>query len=491
MNKPVSACSRRAFIKKNVWNCTGLAIGMTLPVCVSHGASNTGAPTIFDAIQPPAAVGAVNSSVDIHADGLKIAVFDVDATPPVGSLLAYDQMATAWDLGLRAKGLVLTGAGDPIVLCAIDWIGIANESQDAFKQTLANAVRTVPERVVVHSLHQHDAPICDFGAEKMLKAMGIAPESFDGAFARELLGRLEKAAKESLDQQRPLTDISLGKAPVFEVASNRRIVKDGKAGPLRSTACKDPDLRNEPEGLIDPDVTLIGFWDGEQPVAVMTFYATHPQSYYLTKIANPDFPGVARFYRQLSMPEALHIHFTGAGGNIGAGKYNDGSPINRLILAGRLADGMERAWKNSVKRPVTAGEIAWKTVPVALPVAHEKVRDVEKQIKTAPMRFRTNNMSMIVWAKRVLSGKTIDIACLNIGQAKVLFMPGELFVEYQLAAKALRPDLAVSMAAYGDFGPFYIGTKKAYSEGGYEIESSPLTPEVEEVLMKAIHQLMD
>src|SRR5690606_5208993 len=64
---------------------------------------------------------------------LQIATFDVDAAPPVGDPLTYDSTANGWDLGLRAKGIVLTGAGQPIVLCAVDWIGIANESQDAFK----------------------------------------------------------------------------------------------------------------------------------------------------------------------------------------------------------------------------------------------------------------------------------------------------------------------------------------------------------------------
>ena len=44
-------------------------------------------------------------------------------------------------------------------------------------------------------------------------------------------------------------------------------------------------------------------------------------------------------------------------------------------------------------------------------------------------------------------------------------MPGELFVEYQLAAKAERKDLFVAMAAYGDYGPYYIGTAVAYTEG--------------------------
>ena len=71
--------------------------------------------------------------------GLSVAVFDVDATPPVGSLLAYDRMEKRDDLGLRAKGIVLSGSGLPIVLCAVDWIGIGNESQDAFKARLAKA----------------------------------------------------------------------------------------------------------------------------------------------------------------------------------------------------------------------------------------------------------------------------------------------------------------------------------------------------------------
>ena len=463
--------SRREFIKKNAYGCAGMVLGTAIPATVKA-----------EAIFFPAKEKA--------GDTLQISVFDIDATPPVGSYLTYDQMDGTWDMGLRAKGLVLTGAGDPIVLCAIDWIGISNESQDAFKTTLANAVRTNPKRVAVHTLHQHDAPICDFSAEKMLHEMGIAPMSFESSFARDFLTRLGKAVEDSLNELRPVTNISIGKAPVYEVASNRRIVNDGKVGTMRGTTCKDPVLRNEPEGLIDPNVTLIGLWEGEKPLAVMTFYATHPQSYYLTKIANPDFPGVARFYRQLAVPGALHIHFNGAGGNIGAGKYNDGSHENRMILAERLANGMERAWANSVKIPVTASDVSWTTESVAFPVADEVIRQAESQVETSDMRFLSNNMPKIVWAKRAQAGATIDIGCLTVGKARVLFVPGELFVEYQLAAKAFRPDLAVSMAAYGDYGPFYIGTKEAYSQGGYEITSSPVTEDSEDILMNVFRKLL-
>src|SRR5438128_2720063 len=82
--------------------------------------------------------------------GLKIATFDIDATPPTGSMMAYDKVLRRDDLPLRCRGVVLLGAGDPIVLCALDWLGIANGSQDAFRDALAKAVGTSRERVAVH-----------------------------------------------------------------------------------------------------------------------------------------------------------------------------------------------------------------------------------------------------------------------------------------------------------------------------------------------------
>ena len=76
--------------------------------------------------------------------GLRLARFDVDATPPVGSHLAYDPVTNAWDMTLVARGVVLLGVGQPIVLCAVDWIGIANEGHDAFRIATATAAGTVP-----------------------------------------------------------------------------------------------------------------------------------------------------------------------------------------------------------------------------------------------------------------------------------------------------------------------------------------------------------
>src|SRR5947207_2075766 len=292
--------------------------------------------------------------------GLRLATFDIDVTPPVGSQMAYDPVTNTWDLGLRARGVVLLGAGDPIVLCAVDWIGIANEGHDAFRSALARAAGTSPSRVAVHTLHQHDAPDCDFSAERILKDAGMDARQYAGDFQRQVIANLETAVHEALPRAQAVTHLGLGVARVDKVASNRRVLgPDGKVRGVRYTACTDPDLRAAPEGTIDPIVSLVSFWNGDQPVAVLSYYATHPQSYYRTGIPNPDFPGVARFLRQLAVPSALHVHFNGAGGNIGAGKYNDGSPENRRILAERLAAGMRRAWQSTKREPLKPDLVSW------------------------------------------------------------------------------------------------------------------------------------
>jgi hypothetical protein len=427
---------------------------------------------------------------------LRLAVFDIDATPPVNSWMAYDRVTNTWDLGLRARGVVLLGAQEPIVLCAIDWIGLANDGHDEFVRRLAVAAGTSPKRVAVHALHQHDAPDCDFSAEKILKDAGIDARQFEGAFQRQVLSNLTEAVRRSLAAAQPVTHLGLGEAIVSEVASNRRIFgPDGKVRAVRYTSCKDPELRAAPEGTIDPVVSLVSFWNGDKPVAVLSYYATHPQSYYRTGIPNPDFPGMARFQRQLAVPAALHVHFNGAGGNIGAGKYNDGAPVNRMILASRLADGMARAWDRTKREPIEARDVQWLVEPVALPPAKHLteqtlLQEISNRDANPPSQ---GSASRLAWLRRCQAGHNLELSCLKLGRARILHLPGESFVEYQLAAKAARPDLFVAMAAYGDYAPWYIGTAAAYKEGGYETDpkSSNVAPETEQVLIGGIKKLLN
>lgn len=421
--------------------------------------------------------------------GLKLLTFDVDATPPVGSELTYQRMEASWGLSLRARGVVLLGVGDPVVLCAVDWIGIANESQDAFKEALSAAAGTTPDRVEVHTVHQHDAPICDFTSEKILLEKGMEPGPFEGSFQRQVIATVASRIAATLDQARPVTAVGFGSARVHRVASNRTVrLRDGTVG-TRYSSEKRPDYQGLPRGLVDPELSLVSFWDGDEPLAALSFYATHPQSYYRTKTANPDFPGVARMMRDLADPDVLHVHFNGAGGNVAAGKYNDGSHKMRRILSRRLERAMRRAWRRTRRAEIES--VRWETEPLLLP-ANDKIAVLEDSLVTLARGPLTNSAGTLGWYRRRAEGRTINAACLAVNDdIRVLFMPGELFVEYQLAAKKMRPLQHVAMAAYGDYGPFYIGTRAAYETDCYEVRSSPVTAEAEDYILDKLAALLD
>jgi hypothetical protein len=430
-----------------------------------------------------------------QVEALRVGVFDVDASPPVGSPLAYDP-CDGVAMPLRAKGIVLLGSGQPIVLCAVDWIGIANDGYIQWRTSIAKAVNTDPHRVSIHTLHQHDAPVCDLSAEALLAQRGLSGLLFDVKFVQQTISRVAAAAAAAKQQATVVTHVGIGQAEVEKVASNRRILgADGKVRATRYTACADPELRAEPEGIIDAQLKTISLWNDDQPTVVMTYFATHPQSYYRRGIANPDFPGMARFLRQVTLNGLPHVHFNGAGGNIGAGKYNDGSPENRQVLAQRMANGMAAAWQVTERFPLNAADVEWRVRGIAIePAPHldeaKLLAILDEESSTAV--DRGNRAADLAWLRRCQHHDTVDVSCLKIGKASILHLPGEAVVEYQLAAQQMQPDQFVAVAAYGDYGTGYICLEEHYGQGGYEDSprASRVSPKTEHTLKEAIRDVL-
>jgi len=428
---------------------------------------------------------------------LKIALFQADITPALGSPLCHGNVKPAEEIvdPLTARGIILLTDKRPIVVCALDWVRISNGGYDAWVEALARAAGTSKDRVSVHVVHQHDAPGIDFSVEELLAAHGLSGRMFDPVAARQAIERTAQAAAEALKQPRRVTHVGCGLGKVEKVASSRRILgPDGKCVMTRSSSCRKPEAVAAPEGTIDPYLRLLSFWDGDRPLAAIHYYACHPQSYYGKGGVSADFPGLARAARERALPGVAQIYFNGAGGTVACGKYNDGSPENRPVLAARLEAGMKAAWEATKRTPIAAADVAWDTRLVQLPIRPsldegKSLRDLEDT--SLPVQKRIYGARFVTWIRRVKSQQPIQLSCLRIGPALVLHMPGELMVDYQLAAQAMRPDAFVCMAAYGEGGPGYVCTKVAYSQGGYESSwVSMVAPEVEDVLMPAMRQLL-
>lgn len=436
---------------------------------------------------------------------IRLGTFNVDASPPIGTMMAYDATVQV-QTPLRCSGVVLLSDSKPIVLCSVDWIGISNDAMDFFRDRLAGAAGTSRDRVAIHAIHQHDAPAADFANEALLRAAGAPNVPFDGSSSRRIMEAAAVAVTDAVENAKPISHVGTAEAEVHGVASNRRVMgPDGKVLHIRWSAVKDETVRDFPEGVIDPKLKLVTFWDGDRAVAALSYYATHPQSYYRTGKANPDFPGLARNQSE-QVQGVPHIHFNGAGGNITAGKYNDGSPENRQVLADRLAGAFRRAWATTQKQPLDSTSLDWKTTPVLLPPGEsivpkeldnnyakaESLLLTQLQDSSLSTPSRYNIANKLLFLRRYVNKVPIDLSLLQLGGVRLLHMPGELFVEYQLAAQKMAPESFVCMAAYGEYSPFYIGTSVSYEEGGYETSSSAtmVGPEAETILMSAMAGLL-
>jgi hypothetical protein len=417
-----------------------------------------------------------------------LATFGCDVTPPIGHPLCggWIEPVRGVDDSLRALGIVLLGMGRPVVLCAVDWCGIRNEAHQMWREALARATHTVPENVALHSLHAHDAPFADVEAERVVEGVPGAPPSLDLKFFARTVERTAEAARAALARTVCFTHLGVGQARVEQVASNRRLLgDDGKVKYWRGSSTRDNEARAQPEGLIDPWLKSLSFWDGPRPLAALSYYATHPMSYYGRGQVSSDFCGLARQERQ------KQLYFTGCAGNIAAGKYNDGAAENRPVLRDRMVGAMAAAWQATVRQPVEGWE--WRVEPVKLPPRTEKSFSAEERRKVLEnpkesKARRGNAAFQLSWLKRI--DRPIDVTCLDFGKALVVHLPGEPFVEYQLYTQGQRQDAFVCVAGYGDGGPGYLPTAKAYFEGGYETTVALAAQASEGLLQAAIAKVL-
>ncbi len=433
----------------------------------------------------------------LSGEELRLSTFNADVTPPIGSPLCFNfiKPAAKVEEPLTARGIILFSEEKPIVLCVADFVVVANASHDAWRQALAEAAGTTPDRVAMHVIHNHDSPGYDISASAELEKQDLVDViSLRDAHDRAIADTAA-AVRLALRSSSPVTHIGTGTGTVEKFASNRRILgPDGKLVLARMSSCRNEEAIAKPEGTIDPELNLISFWSGDTALAALTFYASHPQSYYGRGGMTPDTVGLARNQRSKETG-TLHIHFDGAGGNVAAGKYNNGSPEAREALVDRAHAGMTQAWETQKRSVITPTDLSWSVAPTQLPwngsySAEELTNQLENPDTGIKDRIRA--AVDLVYYRRWKEGGKIDIDCLRLGESRILFFPGELFVEYQLAAKAMLPGKFVAVAAYGDGGPGYIGTEVSYGQGGYEVgRVSRTAPSVEAVLTKVTRTLLD
>ena len=426
-------------------------------------------------------------------EGLEIRPFVVDITPPLGEVMdcGFDPSVAQVEHPLLAKGVVLRDEGETCVICAIDWGGLCNDTHSLFRQKIARAVGIAPSHVAVQVLHQHTAPCTDGNAQAVLNEVAGAPRHANPEYLERVSDEIAAAVKQA--PRKLATQIGTGWAAVDRVASSRRIPQpDGTLLP-RLSSTKVVEQQVAPEGVIDAFLRTVTFYDGDEPIARLHYYATHPQSYYGDGRVTYDVPGIAR-ERLQQESGVFQVYFTGCGGNVAMGKYNRGTPEDRAALADRLYNGMKTAQEAELRFPVSS--LKWCNADIQFTARTDGEfseeacgRDVADDQTSVTRRIMA--AMILAFRSRVSAGKPFDVSCLSIGQVKILHLPGEPFVEYQLWAQQYGDEDFVAVAGYGDCAMWYLCTDRAYQDkGGYEQTWSFVEP-CEEMLKRTIAGLLD
>ena len=448
---------------------------------------------------------------------LRLATFRVDVTPPIGDGPCVGCMpkVTSIEHPLELRGIVLRTASDSFVIAAIDFCGICNTSDEVIRDAMAQAAGTTRQRVALQSLHQHSAPILDAEAVRILHGEKSEQLAQHLRFTDDIANRTATAIAESLKRLQPVSRIVGSKAKVDRVASNRRVPQaDGSIG-VRTSLTRELAIRDAPEGLIDPWLRTLTFFDGDRPLVQLHYYATHPQSFYGDARVSWDTVGIAR-ERLEKVTGVFPIYFTGCGGNVTLGKYNDGSRQSREEIAVRLLDAMRRSdaisRSGTERTPETKGlaaervlevdvsrltraDIAWDTAPIKFTVREDGAFNPEllrKQLAPdQPFQTRLTAAMFSGFGQRLREGYVAQATRLRIGGIDLVHLPGEPFVEFQLFAQQVATkDSFVCVAGYGECGVWYYGPDHIFTDrGGYE-QTWSLTGPCQESVESALTKLL-
>jgi len=430
-----------------------------------------------------------------RASGLYAATFSVDVTPPLGQPigLGFIPILQTVEHPLLARGILLRDSNTTCAICTVDWMEVHNESYDFLRQQIAEAAGIDESHVALHCLHQHTAPAIGMAAQRLQLEETDPRRIASAEYLLSVAEKIEKAIQHSCNHWQPVTHLATGRAKVEHVASSRRLELADGTIQGRSSSTQDEKLHAMEEGRIDPWVRTVSLENPEGAVAQLHYYASHPQSYYGDGRASSDVPGIVRD-RIEQRSGIFQLYVTGCGGDIAFGKYNNGSKEARERLTDRLQAGIEQSIANLKHQPIEP--LQWSVTDIHFPLRQDAAfsESTNRNIladRTLSEGQRRKAAIAVAWIERVHAQRPVQLSCLTIGSIRMLHLPGEPFVQFQLEAQAMRPNEFVCVAGYGDCGMGYIGGDRIYTDrGGYEQTYAFAGPS-EQLMLEAMRDLLN
>lgn len=445
----------------------------------------------FGALDP---LQAMQKTEPPNNGSIEVGVARVDITPegPI-RLAGYGGRASESEGVLQplwAKALAFgSDERGPSLLITVDLIGIPGHITEKVARRLSEKTGITPSQLVITSSHTHTGP--EVG--NLLNHFGkpMPPEEL-GSIVRyqdELTDKLEQLALQALQDRSPAL-VAWGQGEVGFAVNRRKLEKGKWIG-----------FGVVPEGPVDHSMPLLRVTDpnSETLRAVLVNYACHGTTLGgdINKI-HGDWIGEAQRIIEKRHPGATALVSIGAGG--------DANPEPRTELeyttqhGQKIADEVDRLLNSTLRqiRTLPAGKLRKVDLPFSnIPTTQELVE--QTSANGSEGYYAHLALDRIARGEPVPTSLSYPIQTWTFGDdLAMIFLAGEVVVDYSLRLKEeLEPD-RVWVTAYANDVPSYIPSRRVIREGGYEAEysqysydrPSPYVDDIEDLIVGTVYYML-
>jgi hypothetical protein len=437
----------------------------------------------------------------VWAGELKLGRAAVKITPPAGVPMAgYYSIRLAEgthdDLYARAVVFELDTRRAAIVAC--DLVGIDRDLIEESRKLIETSTGIPGRYVLISATHSHTGPLL---RPRFLAAMQGPPLEAARKYRTALPARIAESVRLAMAATEPaVVSASIGKEE--SIAFHRRFLM--KDGTVRTNPGKMNPAIVQPMGAIDPNVSVVYFESAQgKPLVTHVNYALHLDTVGGTQYS-ADYPyTLSSLLAKVKGADMLTQFTIGAAGNINHVDVKNREPQKGYAEAARigtiLAGEVIKSYARLEKLPVQSLNAASELVPLPLPAV--TAAEVSKARETAATFGKTPATPMLdmVQAFKVLdvaerNGKPLEgeVQVITLGDRLAwVGLPGEMFVELGMAIKHASPFPYTIVTELSNGAISYVPTRKAFSEGAYEVISARCAAGCGEALADAaIRQLV-
>lgn len=368
---------------------------------------------------------------------------------------------------LYARALVLDDGTQSIAVLAVDSIGYDNailglqrDFTGEVRSRIAAATGIEGDAVMLTATHSHSTP----------ETIGLTPFRELSGIPEWLEGHLEDlvaVAVKAWERRVPVRAYA-GAREVAGVARHRRIVlvnrEVNRRGPLPpESEVAIPWERDE--------VLSVLYLETEEgtPCALLLNFTAHPVVAMLLPWVSADYPGAATVCVEEALEGAVCLFTNGAAGNVNSAQvatsFQDVEAIGQTLGRAALAE-VSRLKEGHSLAEIGTGVCS--EVAVLDPGPCPSMAETDQAVAADPS---CENLRIHRLARKLAEGPIrAEVQAMGLGPLRWVSLPGEAFVETGLA---LKREGASFVVGYANGWVGYLPIRRAYDEGGYEVEVGP------------------